>query len=273
MPGVQSLHQSSENNSKAEFIMGHFFQCIGLLVGHPLSSLFCVPLLARIHLGTKTTNRDKRTLFDKAIAMLNFLPQDISYLVADAYYSTRKMLLGAAKKGMYLIVKVKLNAVAYFPPKQRCKGTRGRPPLYGLKVKLVDLFSDLAQFIEMDSPVYGENGVKILCRSINLLSRTLGGMELQYILVIHPIRGRMILLTSNLNVDPLDVIRVYGYRFKIEVTFKAAIYNVGAFLYRFWMRTMDKTRLRDKTKHLHKKSEEYRELYFRKLLAYELMFK
>ena len=66
------------------------------------------------------------------------------------------MLLGAAKKGMYLIVKVKLNAVAYFPPKQRCKGTRGRPPLYGLKVKLVDLFSDLAQFIEMDSPVYGE---------------------------------------------------------------------------------------------------------------------
>ena len=74
----RAYHLSSENNSKAEFIMGHSIQCIGLLVGHPLSSLYCVPLLNSIHLGTKSTNRDKRTLFDKAIAMLNFLPQDIS---------------------------------------------------------------------------------------------------------------------------------------------------------------------------------------------------
>ncbi len=28
MPGVQSLHQSSDSNAKAEYVMGHFFQCV-----------------------------------------------------------------------------------------------------------------------------------------------------------------------------------------------------------------------------------------------------
>ena len=55
MAGVQRLHQSSESNSKPKFIMGHFFQSVGLLVGDPSNTIFCVPLFARIHLGTKTT--------------------------------------------------------------------------------------------------------------------------------------------------------------------------------------------------------------------------
>ena len=53
MPSVQSLHQSSTNNSKAEYIMGHFFQFVGVLVGTPGSSILCVPLFGGIHLGTK----------------------------------------------------------------------------------------------------------------------------------------------------------------------------------------------------------------------------
>ena len=66
MPGVQSLHQASDSNSKAEYIMGHFSQCIGILAGFEKGTIFSVPLLGRIHLGTKFSNRDKRSLYDKA---------------------------------------------------------------------------------------------------------------------------------------------------------------------------------------------------------------
>ena len=43
-PSVQSLHQASESNSKSEYIMGHFSQCVSLLVGRSANTLFSVPL-------------------------------------------------------------------------------------------------------------------------------------------------------------------------------------------------------------------------------------
>ena len=45
MPGVKRLHQESENSGKAEFIYGHMFGTIGVLVGS-VAKLFCLPLSA-----------------------------------------------------------------------------------------------------------------------------------------------------------------------------------------------------------------------------------
>ena len=59
MPAVKCVHQESENNSKPEFIMGHSFQALGMLVKDSLGGLFCVPLVSRIHEGLVWSNRDK----------------------------------------------------------------------------------------------------------------------------------------------------------------------------------------------------------------------
>ena len=98
MPGVKSLHQESESNKKSEFIMGHSCQAIGLLV-KALGGFFCVPLTCQIHEGTVVSNRDKRTLYDKLLQMLDGLGIHMPYyLVADAYYSVAKMVIGLKKK-------------------------------------------------------------------------------------------------------------------------------------------------------------------------------
>ena len=57
----------------------------------------------------------------------------------------------------------------------------------------------------------------------------------RFVWVIHPHRGRLILLSTDLSSSPLDIIRLYGWRFKIELGFKQAIHTVGAYAYHFWM--------------------------------------
>jgi hypothetical protein len=83
MPGVKSLHQESESNTKSEYIMGHSCQAVAVLVG-ALKSVFAVPLASRIHEGIVYSNRDKRTLIDKIIILLNsFALSAPFYFIAD----------------------------------------------------------------------------------------------------------------------------------------------------------------------------------------------
>ncbi len=90
MPAVKRLHQSSESNTKPTYIMGHSFQAVSLLV-EAANGILAVPLAKRIHEGIVTTNRDKRTLLDKMIALLHIIPlQQSYYFVADAYVSFRQ---------------------------------------------------------------------------------------------------------------------------------------------------------------------------------------
>ena len=50
MPGVVTLHQDSQTQSKPSYFRGHQWGVIGLLVGS-LSQAFCLPLDARLHQG------------------------------------------------------------------------------------------------------------------------------------------------------------------------------------------------------------------------------
>jgi hypothetical protein len=68
MPGVKLLHQQSESNTKPEYIMGHSLQAVSLLV-QAAASVFAVPLAIRIHEGVVWSNRDRRTLLDKMLAL------------------------------------------------------------------------------------------------------------------------------------------------------------------------------------------------------------
>ena len=69
MPGVKLLHQDSQSNSKAEYIMGHSLQVIAVLA-QGLSTYFAIPLVGQIHEGIKLSCGDNRTLLDKMLELL-----------------------------------------------------------------------------------------------------------------------------------------------------------------------------------------------------------
>lgn len=267
MPGVKALHQESDSNSKAEFIMGHSCQAIGILV-QALGSFFCVPLICKICEGIVFSNRDKRTLYDKLLVMLNEL--DIKkqyYLVADAYYSVSKMVKGLKSNGNHLITRAKKNIVAYEVAPTSTKNKRGRPKKYGEKIKINALFKNTKLFESAKSTMYGDQNVSIEFYSVDLLWKACGEI-VRFVLVKHPQRGKIILVTTDLNCDPLTVIKLYSLRFKIEVSFKQSLYTVGAFAYRFWMKSMKPIKRRDGNQYLHRESEQYKNSVKRKMETY-----
>ena len=106
--------------------MGHSMQAVGLLV-HAAKSVFSVPLAVRIHEGLVWSNRDKRTLLDKMLGLLDILAIKVPfYFVADAYYATGKMVRGLLKQGNHLVTRVKSNAVASRHAEERPK-EKGAP--------------------------------------------------------------------------------------------------------------------------------------------------
>jgi len=191
--------------------------------------VFAVPLAARIHEGVVWSNRDRRTLLDKMISLLGITAVDQPfYFVADAYYGAQKIVAGLLKNNNHLVTRMKSNAVAWTPYQHRGPRKRGAPRKYGKKLKVKSLLNDPAAFQTARSPVYGESTVTVQYRVRDLLWRPAGRM-VRFVAVIHPTRGSLLLMCTDTSLSPIDIVRLYGLRFKIELTFKQAVRQVGAF--------------------------------------------
>lgn len=269
MPAVKSLHQESESNSKPEYIMGHSYQAVSLLV-QSCGSHVAVPLAKRIHEGLVFSNRCKQTLLDKMIQLIFVLDLQIHfYFVSDAYYANGKMIKPLLSRSQHLISRAKSNAVAYETPPAKKKKGPGRPKKYGKKIRLCTLFDCQQGWDSIVSPIYGESNVMIACKTVDLLWKPAGTL-VRFVLVAHPTRGRCILMTTDISLTAEQVIEIYGLRFKIEVAFKQAIHTIGTFSYHFWMKDMKPIARRSGNQYLHRQSSEYRHQVRRKLHAYHL---
>lgn len=269
MPAVKRLHQESDTNTKPEFIMGHSLQAVCMLV-EAAASVFAVPLAVRIHEGLVWSNRDQRTLLDKMLSLLGLVAvPELFYFVADGYYAAGKIIQGLLQQNHHLITRVRSNAVAYgaYPPPRRRK--RGRPRLYGKKIKLRSLLKDPHRQQEAESPVYGEHHVILHYRVCDLLWRPAGRL-VRFVAVLHPSRGSCLLLCTDTSLDAVEIIRLYGLRFKIEHSFKQAVRLIGSFAYHFWMAAMKPLRPWNGNQHLHRESLDYRNAIKRKIHAYHV---
>ena len=268
MPAVKLLHQVSESNTKPEYIMGHSIQVVSLLV-YAAESFFAIPLSGRIHEGIVFSNRDQRTLPTKFIDLVAQLGiGEPFYLVADAYYACRSVALNLVAQGCHLISRTRKNSVAYDPINSPKKRGRGRPRVYGKKIKLFSLFdNDKLEWKSAESPVYGEKGVILRYLCIDLIWRPIRRLA-RFVLVEHPSRGRCIFISTDLGIDPIVVIRLYGLRYKIELSFKQAVRTLGVYVYHFWMRGMEKIKYRSGDQYLHHQTDEYRDSKKSKIAAY-----
>lgn len=268
MPAVKKQHQESMNNSKPEYIRGHFIQAIGVLVRGLGGSTFCLPFIAKIHEGFKLRKDDTRTLKTKFKDLVLELPISGGVLVCDAWYAAAK-IISFVPKGFDLVIitRVGKTSVATRPPFPE-KGRRGRPRKYGEKVLLSSLFATAKMF---DGQVTGANGeilaVQYWCE--DLLWRSLG-VYVRFVGMHHPDGRRFVTLCTDVSMPPLDIIQGYTYRFRIEIAFKVGVHTMRTFGYRFWTKTIDKLPRFPVAEMLFNRPDDYVARYLLKIRVYEI---
>ena len=79
---------------------------------------------------------------------------------------------------------------------------KGRPAKYGKKIKVAALLKQPGQLQQAPSPVYGEKGVILKFRTADLLWRPVG-ILVRFVVVLHPLRGAILLMCTDLTLAPL----------------------------------------------------------------------
>jgi hypothetical protein len=245
MPGVVTLHQDSETQSKPSYFRGH---CWGAIVGlaGSLSAPFGIPLDLGIHqgfehLGKKKDESQSETLGTRIVLMaMDFCQRFdlVCILTLDAFFPSKNVfnLANAVwsvkfrKPLVSLIVRAKKNCVAYFEPRRNRSG-RGRKRKYGMKVVLTELFDHADMFEKAKCAVYGKTE-EISIMAVNLLWRPTGDM-IRFVLA-RTSRGPIVLMCNDLAIDPITALRLYCARSRIEIAFDMLKNLMGAFRYRFW---------------------------------------
>jgi len=253
MPGVKRLVQESENSAKPQYMFGHMFGCIGILIGST-KKLFCTPISMALHDGNEITGQwAEDSLAEKShverlvheacqVAMLIKKP---CLLLLDRYYLTVNALKAWLESQIeyisqvVIVTRAKKNCTAYEYPKKSDKPKRGAPRKKGKSVKVQKLFETQAEFFtQVVLTLYGKKTtVSYLCKDL-LWGKKLY-QPLRFVLV--NINGtQAILACTDLTMSPEKIIELYCLRFKIETSFRAFKQTLSGFDYHFWTHSMPK---------------------------------
>lgn len=250
MPGVVTLHQESQTQTKPSYFRGQCWGAIGVVVGS-ITSPFCLPLWLQIHQGLKQIDPDqvdapKNTLGEQMVMMAQRFALESGkpcILVLDAFFSVATVFnLAHSLWGIdcklplvHIITRAKKNYVAYFPAPKPLEKKQGRPKKYGDKLNLVDIFEFPFLFSSVSCEVYGKTET-ISILSLNLLWKPTGSF-VKFVFAITSI-GPIILMCSDLEQDPIKALELYCCRIRIETMFEMLKNLLGSFRFRFWSKSM-----------------------------------
>ena len=259
MPGVKKLSQESETCSKPEYIHGHFFGAVGVLIANGAKK-FCLPLKVNLQDGLKeAATWDETKASHMEISSQSHIEQMIeagfeaakvlgkSFFLLDRYFLAKSALELVNKLNreaahpdgnlLEVVTKAKSNCTGYRRP-YRKKGTRGRPPKKGNPIKLIKLFNQKRLFQEGKVLVYGKEETVSYYGHKLLWGKGLY-QELLFVLVVMGDK-RSILVSTDTTLDPLTVIELYALRFGIEGLFREFKQQPGGFSYHFWTLSLPK---------------------------------
>lgn len=163
---------------------------------------------------------------DELLALFNKYCKGLilPYVVLDGYYGNQHYLKYTQSKGLYLISKLKSNALLLLPYTGEQKKGRGRPKKYADKLDYDQIPKETLLALPADHPL---NKSHIKVYALNLYADTIRQQLIQVVIIqkYNPKKqqiGQTILFTNDLTIDPLLIIQYYALRFQIEFDFRNA---------------------------------------------------
>ena len=255
MPAVKKYRQHSQSQSKPTHVWGHMFGCIGVLIGSA-DKLVCLPLLMLLHGGLRSAaDWDEAQASVRSETHIVQTAQEMCmaahnmgascYALLDRYFLSLPFLCeitewnGKSQQKVWVITRAKRNVVAYEAASVKRNGQRGRPRKKGNKLSVSDLFHDRKdQFVSATVEMYGrKQNLKYLC--VDLLWGRGLYLPVRFVLVRYG-QTRSILVSTDVSADPMEIIRLYSYRAKIEESFRTMKQDIGTLDYHFWTKSMEK---------------------------------
>lgn len=251
MPGVKKMVQESETQSKGEFIFGHLFGAVGVLIGRRAQK-FCLPLKVNIQDGIRAAANWANSTISAENHIIQMIQNGFeaaasfgkSVLLLDRYFLSvpalqllNKLNTDRKEELLTIVTKAKKNCTAYRLPLPKENGKKGRPRKKGEAIKLISLFHDPdIEFRKARVTAYGEKkDVEYYC--IDLLWGLKHYQKLRFVLVRWD-GITSILVTTDLTLPATTVIELYAWRAKIESMFREMKQQLGAFGYHFWTKAM-----------------------------------
>lgn len=220
MDGVDSFFDHSTKPNTPKYIWGHCIFLLGVLYRLPILGWMCFPFLASIYLRKDTIKRQNLNepfipMLQKSVEMILSVKEQCTKritVVADAFFSKKNFFKPLCEKGVYILSRMRHDAIAYEPAPKVDKRGRGRPARYGKKVKLKDLLNT-ETLCTLVAKIGGKNK-EIKYVTIDLLVR--GFPHFIRFMVIKD-RIPVILMTTNLELSPKEMIEAYCARLKKRV--------------------------------------------------------
>ena len=254
MPGVKKMVQESEDSSKAQYIFGHLFGAVGVVLGKT-RGLLCLPLKMNIQDGLHAAaGWEGSGISDEShvLQMINCSFETAksfgkSVVLLDRYFLSvpalrRLQSLNQDFSGnenlLEIVTKAKSNCTAYYKPEAPVPHTKGRHRKKGDTVHLSSFWDSADLFQCAKAFVYGEL-TDVRYYSIDLLWGQTLYRELRFVLGEY--NGmRSILVSTDLTLSPVEIIELYGLRFKIENCFRQFKQEFGGLSYHFWTKHLEK---------------------------------
>ncbi len=249
MPGVVTLHQNSETQSKPSYFKGQCWGALALGIGTFLNP-FALPLKLEMHQGFthlgEDAAEDALSLTQQMVMMAIQFALCVNrptLLVLDAYFSVGPVFLMAnsvwliSLKGpaVEIVVRAKKNYVAYLQADPSDYKGIGRPSKYGEEIHLMEVFDHLHLFETVSARIYGKVE-EIYLTQMNLMWKPTKGL-ISFVFALTS-RGPIVLMCSNLNQDPLAAIELYCLRIRIEIMFEMLKHLLHGFSCHFWSKMM-----------------------------------
>ena len=243
-PGTKYLHSPSQNQNKPQKFVGHSFGSIAF-IAQAGNYYRAILQTAQIHEGvdhlrqlkkSDSKNQVQETSVSRMMSLIIIsvvYQGQPAYAVLDAFFATsvafKHVFHRVQENGepwVHLITRAKRNYVGYI------SATKSKE----YELKLWKMFDNKALFTEKEHPLHPSRKIKYYFRDLYW------GTELFYIRFVWVVDGgkKFILMSSDTNLCPLDILKMYGLRFEIELSFRSLKHLLGGFGYRFWSLACEK---------------------------------